>query len=73
MIDFVRKKIIKSTFFTLVLGIFVLVALILPPICIYQSYEIDKDPTDEQCSEMLASVLINLDHVYHGASFITIT
>ena len=71
MKEFVGKKKIKSTFFTLVLGIFVLVALILPPICIYRSYEIDEEPTDEQCSEMLASVLVNLDHVYHGASFIT--
>ena len=53
--------------------IFFLVVLTLPAVCIYQSHILDQEPTDEKCIEQLNLVLINLDHVYHGASFFTNT
>ena len=68
---FVGSKKIKLVTFTLILVIFFLVALTLPAVCIYRSHILDQEPTDENCTELLDSVLINLDHFYHGFSFFT--
>ena len=73
MKEFVNSKKTKSVTFTIIQVIFFLVALTLPAVCIYRSHILDQEPTDEKCSELLSSVLINLDHVYHGLSFITNT
>ena len=71
MKKFVESKKTKSVTFTLIQVTFILVALTLPAVCIYRSHILDQEPSDEICSELLNSVLIHLDHVYHGLSFIT--
>ena len=52
---------------------FFMVALVLPSISINQSHKLDEESmaTNKKCTELVESVLISLDYIYHGLSFIT--
>ena len=60
---------------TLCIGnaIFFMVALVLPSISINRSHKLDEESmaTDKKCMELVESVLISLDYIYHVLSFIT--
>ena len=71
MREFVRTKKGRSYIYMLVIGLFMLVGLGLPPLCIARVYYEIDDTQIEQCSSKFALTTKVLTHTYHVTSFFT--
>ena len=69
---FVRSKCGRASFYILIVTIFMVIGIVLPPICILKLY-IDKRASSEYCTQMLDTIARVLTHVFHFSSFFTNT
>ena len=67
-----KKKTLRILLNGIVLMLMLLVALLLPPICIIRLH-VQRNVTEEYCSKKLAFVQHSLTHTFHGVSFFTNT
>lgn len=69
---YTKKKVPRLLLNGIILMLMLLVALFLPPMCIARQH-IQRNVTEEYCSEKLALVQNSLTHAFHGVSFFTNT
>ena len=70
MTKFVSSKCGRSSFYAIIMTIFMVTGIALPPICIARTY-LDTGSSSEHCSQRLSTITRILTHFFHFSSMFT--